>query len=63
MKLTVSHKVTDKDEKDLQRELGMLELTYGLPDSFYTRIELAEYVVSRNKIKRELRKYECYGKM
>ena len=58
MKLTVSHKVTDKDERDLQRELDILELMYGLPNSFYTRVELAEYIVDKNKVLRELRKYQ-----
>ena len=58
MKLTVSHKVTDKDERDLQRELDILELMYGLPSSFYTRVELAQYIVDKNKVLRELRKYQ-----
>ena len=58
MKLTVSHKVTDKDERDLQRELDILELMYGLPSSFYTRVELAQYIVGKNKVLRELRKYQ-----
>ena len=64
MQLTVNYRlVDDRNEVDVRRELEDVEISYGLPSGYYTRVEIAKGVVEINKLKRRLREYERYDDM
>lgn len=50
--------IPDKVAEDVVDEIEWLDILYGLPNAFYTKMELYEYVQEKRELIDELRKLE-----